>query len=114
MPFVQSSWDLNTPPLLLAGPGAIVGDGGVSNGGLIHRVGSLTKVPNGSEHDEHVRRGDNMRSSVNQHYSRRPSVKNGMLDHAHKRPSYYKHGRYEPVKISRPEIKKTTTFQTSK
>lgn len=72
----------------------------MSNGGLIHRVGSLTKTPNGSDHDEHIRRGDNMRSSVNHHHSRRPSVKNSMLDHAHKRPSYYKHGRYKLVPVS--------------
>eukprot|EP00064_Thunnus_orientalis_P021728 superscaffoldBa00006797_g21896 len=75
------------------GPGGVVGDGGVSNGGLIHRVGSLTKMPNGSEHDEHIRRGENMRSSVNHHHHRRASVKNSVLDHVHKRPSYYKHGR---------------------
>ncbi|CAK6975913.1 LOW QUALITY PROTEIN: voltage-dependent L-type calcium channel subunit alpha-1D-like [Scomber scombrus] len=75
------------------GPGGVVGDGGVSNGGLIHRVGSLTKMPNGSEHDEHNRRGENTRSSVNHHHHRRTSVKNSMLDHVHKRPSYYKHGR---------------------
>ncbi|XP_069572647.1 voltage-dependent L-type calcium channel subunit alpha-1D-like [Brachyistius frenatus] len=78
------------------GPGGVVGGGdggGVSNGGLIHRVGSLTKMPNGSEHDEHLRRGDSMRSSVNHHQHRRPSVKNGLLDHVHKRPSYHKHGR---------------------
>uniref|UniRef100_A0A8D3BJT1 Voltage-dependent L-type calcium channel subunit alpha n=1 Tax=Scophthalmus maximus TaxID=52904 RepID=A0A8D3BJT1_SCOMX len=31
---------------LSAGPGGVVGDVGVSNGGLIHRVGSLTKMPN--------------------------------------------------------------------
>ncbi|KAM7405357.1 hypothetical protein PAMP_012625 [Pampus punctatissimus] len=76
------------------GPGGVVGDGGVSNGGLIHRVGSLTKMPNGSEHEEHIRRGENMRSSVNHHHHhRRASVKNSVLDHIHKRPSYYKHGR---------------------
>ncbi|XP_034447512.1 calcium channel, voltage-dependent, L type, alpha 1F subunit [Hippoglossus hippoglossus] len=75
------------------GPGGVVGDVGVSNGGLIHRVGSLTKMPNGSDHDENLHRGDNMRSSVNHHHQRRPSEKNGILDRAHKRPSYYKHGR---------------------
>ncbi|XP_076597612.1 calcium channel, voltage-dependent, L type, alpha 1F subunit isoform X1 [Chaetodon auriga] len=78
---------LTTP----TGPGGGGGDGGVSNGGLIHRVGSLTKMPNGSDHDEHLRRGDNMRSSVNHHHPHRPSVKNGLLDR--QRPSYYKHGR---------------------
>ncbi|AWP09945.1 putative voltage-dependent L-type calcium channel subunit alpha-1F-like [Scophthalmus maximus] len=75
------------------GPGGVVGDVGVSNGGLIHRVGSLTKMPNGSEHDEHLQRGDNMRSSVNHHHPRRSSIRNGQLDHSHKRPSYYKQGR---------------------
>ncbi|KAM7411125.1 hypothetical protein PAMA_021215 [Pampus argenteus] len=76
------------------GPGGVVGDGGVSNGGLIHRVGSLTKMPNGNEHEEHIRRGESMRSSVNHHHhQRRASVKNSVLDHIHKRPSYYKHGR---------------------
>ncbi|CAB1440912.1 unnamed protein product, partial [Pleuronectes platessa] len=75
------------------GPGGVVGDGGVSNGGLIHRVGSLTKTPNGSDHDQNLHRGDNRRSSVNHHHhQRRPSEKNGILDRAHKRPSYYKHG----------------------
>lgn len=69
-----------------------MGDGGVSNGGLIHRVGSLTKMVNGSEHDEHLNRGDSMRSSVNYRHHRRTSAKNGLLDH--KRPSYPKHGRY--------------------
>lgn len=82
---------------LPAGPGGVVGDGSVSNGGLIHRVGSLTKMPNGSDHDEHHRRSDNMRSSVNHHHGRHTSVRNGMLDHGHKRPSYYKHGRYDLV-----------------
>uniref|UniRef100_A0A668UB10 Voltage-dependent calcium channel alpha-1 subunit IQ domain-containing protein n=1 Tax=Oreochromis aureus TaxID=47969 RepID=A0A668UB10_OREAU len=48
-------------------PGGVVGDGGVSNGGLIHRVGSLTKMANGSDQDEHLRRGDSMRSSINRH-----------------------------------------------
>ncbi|KAG7220386.1 hypothetical protein INR49_018224 [Caranx melampygus] len=81
---------LTTP----TGPGGIVGDGGVSNGGLIHRVGSLTKIPNGNENNEHIYRGDNMRSSVNYHHHHHPPVKNGLLDHTHKRPSYYKrHGR---------------------
>ncbi|KAF0036079.1 hypothetical protein F2P81_011391 [Scophthalmus maximus] len=75
------------------GPGGVVGDVGVSNGGLIHRVGSLTKMPNGSEHDEHLQRGDNMRSSVNHHHPRRSSIRNGQLDRSHKRPSYYKQGR---------------------
>lgn len=84
---------LTATPRLSAGPGGVVGDGGVSNGGLIHRVGSLTKMPNGSEHDQHLHRGDNMRSSVNLHHHRHPSVKNGLLDHAPKRPSYYKHAR---------------------
>ncbi|XP_049437041.1 calcium channel, voltage-dependent, L type, alpha 1F subunit [Epinephelus fuscoguttatus] len=78
---------LTTP----TGPGGVVGDGGVSNGGLVHRVGSLTKMPNGSERDEHIRRGDNMRSSINHHHQRRPSVRNGLLDH--KRPSYHKYAR---------------------
>ncbi|KAM3618143.1 uncharacterized protein V6R79_016208 [Siganus canaliculatus] len=59
------------------------GDGGVSNGGLVHRVGSLTKTP--SDHD--------VRSSASHHPPRRPSVRNGLLDHAHRKPSYYKHGR---------------------
>ncbi|KAK5864119.1 hypothetical protein PBY51_001086 [Eleginops maclovinus] len=72
------------------GPGGVVGEGGVSNGGLVHRVGSFTKMPNGNEHEEHLRRGDNARSSFNQHHHRRPSAKNGMVDHGHKRPSYHK------------------------
>ncbi|KAJ4934972.1 hypothetical protein JOQ06_007752 [Pogonophryne albipinna] len=72
------------------GHGGVVGEGGVSNGGLVHRVGSLTKMPNGNEHDEHLRRGDNARSSFNQHHHRRPSAKNGLVDHGHKRPSYHK------------------------
>lgn len=76
------------------GPGGVVGEGGVSNGGLVHRVGSLTKMPNGNEHDEHLRRGDNARSSFNQHHHRRPSAKNGLVDHGHKRPSYHKPMRY--------------------
>ncbi|XP_060913276.1 calcium channel, voltage-dependent, L type, alpha 1F subunit [Labrus mixtus] len=85
--------DRRSSLLTPTGPGGVVGEGGVSNGGLIHRVGSLTKMPNGSEHDEHHRRGDNMRSSLNHHHQRRPSAKNGGLEHGHKRPSYYKHGR---------------------
>ncbi|KAF7647451.1 hypothetical protein LDENG_00172210 [Lucifuga dentata] len=80
---------LTTP----TGPGGVVGERSVSNGGLIHRVGSLTKMPNGSDHDDHLQRGDSMRSSVNQHHQRRPSVINSLLDHAHKRPSHYKHRR---------------------
>lgn len=74
----------------------MIGESGVSNGGLIHRVGSLTKMPNGSEHDEHYRRSDSMRSSVNHHHHHHgchPSVRNGTLDHGHKRPSYHKYGR---------------------
>ncbi|XP_047221631.1 calcium channel, voltage-dependent, L type, alpha 1F subunit isoform X2 [Girardinichthys multiradiatus] len=59
---------------------------------LIHRVGSLTKMANGNEHDERLRRGDSVRSSVSHH--RRASVKNGLSDNAHKRPSYYKYGRH--------------------
>lgn len=97
---VNSCWTVNAPAgsslvHLSAGPGAVISDS-VSNGGLIHRVGSLTKMQSSSEHDEHLRRGDNMRSSVNRHH-RHPSVKNGLLDHAHKRPSYYKHGRLAVV-----------------
>lgn len=80
-------------PASSLGAGGIVGDRGVSNGGLIHRVGSLTRMPNGSEHDDHLQQGDNVRSSVNQHRQRRPSMINGLLDHAHKRPSHHKHGR---------------------
>ncbi|XP_075882176.1 calcium channel, voltage-dependent, L type, alpha 1F subunit [Nelusetta ayraudi] len=85
---------LTTP----TGPGGVIGEGGVSNGGLIHRVGSLTKMPNGSDHDEHHRRGDSVRSSVNHHHpqhhhGRHPSVRNGTLDHGHKRPSYHKYTR---------------------
>lgn len=80
---------------LPTGPGGVIGEGGMSNGGLIHRVGSLTKMSNGSDHDEHYRRGDSMRSSVNHHHHqvRQPSVRNGTLDHGHKRPSYHKYGR---------------------
>lgn len=82
---------------LPTGPGGVIGEGGVSNGGLIHRVGSLTKMPNGSDHDEHYRRGDSVRSSVNHHHHhhhvRHPSVRNGTLDHNHKRPSYNKNAR---------------------
>lgn len=83
---------------LRTGPGGMIGEGGVSNGGLIHRVGSLTKMPNGSDHDEHYRRGDSVRSSVNHHHHqhdhvRHSSVRNGTLDHSHKRPSYNKYGR---------------------
>lgn len=73
-----------------AGQGGVVGDGSVSNGGLIHRVGSLTKMANVSDHDEHLRWGDSVRSSINRHPYRRSSVKNGLLDHGHKRPSYSK------------------------
>ncbi|XP_034722363.1 voltage-dependent L-type calcium channel subunit alpha-1F-like, partial [Etheostoma cragini] len=81
---------LTTP----TGPGGVVGDGGgVSNGGLIHRVGSLTKMPNGNEHKEHLRRGDNARSSFSRHNHRRPSARNGLLDPGHKRPSYNQHAR---------------------
>ncbi|KAM3872286.1 calcium channel, voltage-dependent, L type, alpha 1F subunit [Diretmus argenteus] len=73
------------------GPGGMVGEG-VSNGGLIHRVGSLSKMPNGNDQDHHYRRGDEMRSSIN-HHQRQPSVKNGLIDHAYKRPTHYKYGR---------------------
>lgn len=82
-------------------------DAGVSNGGLIHRVGSLTKMPNGSDHDDHYRHGDNMRSSVNHHHPHRPSVKNGILDHGHKRPSYYKHRRFVPLVPLVPLVPRT-------
>nr|XP_020444099.1 voltage-dependent L-type calcium channel subunit alpha-1F-like isoform X2 [Monopterus albus] len=67
------------------------GDDGMSNRGLIHRAGSLTKTANGSEHDGQLCSGENMRSSVSHH--RHPSLKNGLLDHAQRRPSYYRHGR---------------------
>ncbi|XP_038154353.1 calcium channel, voltage-dependent, L type, alpha 1F subunit isoform X2 [Cyprinodon tularosa] len=67
------------------------GDGGISNGSLIHRVGSLTKMANGNERDEDLRRGDSMRSSASRH--RRLSLKNGLPDHTQNRPSYYKYGR---------------------
>ncbi|XP_061919923.1 voltage-dependent L-type calcium channel subunit alpha-1D-like isoform X1 [Entelurus aequoreus] len=79
---------LTTP----TGPGGVVGDGGVLNGGLIHRVGSLAKMSSGSDYD--MSRRDNLRLSVN-HHRRRSSVRNGLVDHAHKRPSYHKHGRRE-------------------
>ncbi|XP_077463650.1 voltage-dependent L-type calcium channel subunit alpha-1D-like isoform X2 [Stigmatopora argus] len=72
------------------GPGGV--DGGVVNGGLIHRVGSLGKMSNGREYDSHGLRQDNLRSSLNHHH-RRPSVRNGLVEHAPKRPSHYKHGR---------------------
>lgn len=74
------------------GPGGVVGDGGVSNGGLIHRVGSLTKMPNGSDQEEHCRH-DNKRASVGHHRGRQPSLRNGTLDYSRHRASNYKHGR---------------------
>ncbi|KAM9830119.1 calcium channel, voltage-dependent, L type, alpha 1F subunit isoform X2 [Syngnathus typhle] len=74
------------------GSGRVIGDSGVVNGGLIHRVGSLGKMSNGGDYDTRISRRDNLRSSVN-HHQRRPSVRNGLLDHTHKRPSHYKHGR---------------------
>ncbi|XP_067384290.1 calcium channel, voltage-dependent, L type, alpha 1F subunit isoform X3 [Channa argus] len=74
------------------GPGGVGGDGSVLNGGPIHRVGSVTKRKNSSEHDEHFGLGENVRSYVN-HHQCHPSVKNGLLEHGHKRPSYYRHGR---------------------
>ncbi|KAK9514663.1 hypothetical protein VZT92_025364 [Zoarces viviparus] len=70
------------------GPGGPAAEGAVSNGGLVHRVASLTKMPNGSEHDEHLRR-ENRRSSFNIHHHRRPSAKNG----DHTRPAHHKHNR---------------------
>ncbi|XP_077569226.1 voltage-dependent L-type calcium channel subunit alpha-1D-like isoform X2 [Stigmatopora nigra] len=72
------------------GPGGV--DGGVGNGGLIHRVGSLGKMSNGREYDPQGLRRDNLRSSLNHHH-RRPSVRNGLVERAPKRPSHYKHGR---------------------
>ncbi|XP_029689724.1 calcium channel, voltage-dependent, L type, alpha 1F subunit isoform X2 [Takifugu rubripes] len=80
---------LNTP----TGPGGVVGDGGVSNGGLIHRVGSLTKMPNGSDLEDHYRHDNKKRASFSHHRSCHPSVRNGPLDYSLNRPSYYKHGR---------------------
>ncbi|XP_047441493.1 calcium channel, voltage-dependent, L type, alpha 1F subunit isoform X2 [Mugil cephalus] len=73
------------------GPGGVVGDGGVSNGGLVHRVGSFTKTVNGGEHDSSLGRGDSMRTSVN--HRRRTSTKTTVLDHAHKRTPHHRHGR---------------------
>ncbi|CAJ1085661.1 calcium channel%2C voltage-dependent, L type, alpha 1F subunit [Xyrichtys novacula] len=81
--------DRRSSLLTPTGPGGVVGDGAVSNGGLIHRVGSLTKMPNGSEHDDHYRCGDNTRSSGNHYHHHRPPGKNGLLDHTYKRPSSY-------------------------
>lgn len=75
------------------GPGGVVGDGGVSNGGLIYRVGSLTKMPNGSDLEDHYHHDNNKRASFSHHRSRHPSVRNGPLDYSHNRLSYYKHGR---------------------
>ncbi|XP_013884443.1 voltage-dependent L-type calcium channel subunit alpha-1F isoform X2 [Austrofundulus limnaeus] len=63
------------------------GDGGISNGGLIHRVGSLTRTANGNEHDDHLRRGDSLRSSVSHHH-RRSSLKNGLIEPVHRRRSH--------------------------
>lgn len=74
-------------------PGGVVGDGGVSNGGLIHRVGSLTKMPNGSDLEDHYRHDNKKRASFSHHRSRHPSVRNGPLDYSLNRPSYYKRGR---------------------
>ncbi|XP_051914287.1 calcium channel, voltage-dependent, L type, alpha 1F subunit isoform X2 [Hippocampus zosterae] len=73
-------------------PGGVAVDGGVANGGLIHRVGSLGKMSNGGDRDARASRRDDPRSSVDRR-RRRPSVGNGLLDRAHKRPSHYKHGR---------------------
>ncbi|XP_057677961.1 calcium channel, voltage-dependent, L type, alpha 1F subunit isoform X1 [Corythoichthys intestinalis] len=72
------------------GPGGV--DGGVVNGGLIHRVGSLGKMSNGREYDPHGSRRANLRSSVNHHHHR-PSVRNSLVERVHTRPSHYKHGR---------------------
>uniref|UniRef100_A0AAZ3R4C8 Calcium channel, voltage-dependent, L type, alpha 1F subunit n=1 Tax=Oncorhynchus tshawytscha TaxID=74940 RepID=A0AAZ3R4C8_ONCTS len=64
----------------------LTGGGGMpreslSNGGLAHRGStSFSKTPNGGglEQDE-LRRGDNMRSSLNHHH-RHSSIKNGLVD----------------------------------
>ncbi|XP_029010904.1 calcium channel, voltage-dependent, L type, alpha 1F subunit isoform X2 [Betta splendens] len=84
-PDTEQRGSLLTP----TGPG---GGDSVSNGGLVHRIGSFTKMQNGSQHEEHLCRGDSMRSSINYH-QRHPSVKNGALDHGQKRPSYHRRGR---------------------
>ncbi|XP_028308021.1 voltage-dependent L-type calcium channel subunit alpha-1D-like [Gouania willdenowi] len=72
------------------GPGGVIG---VSNGGLIHRVGSLTLMSNGNEHEENVRHGDSMSSFNRHHHHHQSAGRNGLVDFAHKRPSYHKHSR---------------------
>ncbi|KAM8829423.1 calcium channel, voltage-dependent, L type, alpha 1F subunit isoform 1-T1 [Synchiropus picturatus] len=81
------SSNLPTP----TGSGGFMPEDRLSNGSLVHRVGSLTKMPNGSDHDDHGSRGDT-RSSFNHHHHRRSSVKNGIQEHVYKRGSF-RHGR---------------------
>uniref|UniRef100_H3D9J5 Calcium channel, voltage-dependent, L type, alpha 1F subunit n=1 Tax=Tetraodon nigroviridis TaxID=99883 RepID=H3D9J5_TETNG len=85
---------LTTPTndIFSSGSGGLLGDGPPSNGAAVHRVATLTKMPNGSDHEDHFRH-DNKRTSLNHHHSRRPSGRNGALDYSHQRASYYKHGR---------------------
>ncbi|XP_046896539.1 voltage-dependent L-type calcium channel subunit alpha-1F-like [Hypomesus transpacificus] len=74
----------------------------LSNGGLSHRA-SLSKTPNGGgllEQDE-LRRGEDHRGSVSHHH-RHPSIKNGVVEHAPKRSSYYKHSRRDSRDRSSP------------
>lgn len=68
------------------------GDRGISKGGLIHRVGSLTRTANGNEQDELLGRGDSLRSSIS-HQQRRSSLKNGLMEPVHRRRSH-RNGRY--------------------
>ncbi|XP_034027338.1 LOW QUALITY PROTEIN: voltage-dependent L-type calcium channel subunit alpha-1D-like [Thalassophryne amazonica] len=72
-----------------SGAYGVLADVSVSNGGLIHRVGSLTKMSNSSEHDEQLHRADSMRSSVN--HRRCSSLKNGIQNHA---PVSQTHSKY--------------------
>ncbi|XP_024119465.1 voltage-dependent L-type calcium channel subunit alpha-1F-like [Oryzias melastigma] len=72
------------------GLGGVLADSGSSNGCLVHRVGSFTKMANGNEHGDHSRRKESLRSSFNQRHS---LGKSSLLDHAHRRPSFYKNER---------------------
>uniref|UniRef100_A0AAV2LXQ9 Voltage-dependent L-type calcium channel subunit alpha n=1 Tax=Knipowitschia caucasica TaxID=637954 RepID=A0AAV2LXQ9_KNICA len=87
------------------GSGGVVGEPAVSNGGgLIHRVGSLTKTPPGSEHENLGRHGD--RQTVNQQNQqnllRRGSKSNGT--EFIRRGSYNKGRRDSRDRMSRNDL----------
>ncbi|XP_037334835.2 calcium channel, voltage-dependent, L type, alpha 1F subunit isoform X3 [Pungitius pungitius] len=77
------------------GPCGLAAEGGVSNGGLIHRVGSVIKTTNCGELDQRRRRGDADRCSVNLHHQRRRNGEKKRHSRRDSRDRYWRNGDVE-------------------